>query len=102
MPVSQLIRDKVASLPLSPGVYLMKDQSGKVIYVGKAKHLKNRVSSYFLDLANHTPKTRMLVSQIADFDVIMAATEFEALVLECSLIKQYMPKYNILLKDDKG
>ena len=102
MPVSQMIRDKVASLPLSPGVYLMKDQSGKVIYVGKAKHLKNRVSSYFLDLANHTPKTRMLVSQIADFDVIMAATEFEALVLECSLIKQYMPKYNILLKDDKG
>ena len=102
MAVSPKIREKVASLPLSPGVYLMLDQSGTVIYVGKAKKLKNRVSSYFLDSANHTPKTRMLVSQIADFNVIMAASEFEALVLECSLIKQHMPKYNILLKDDKG
>jgi len=102
MAVSQMIKDKVASLPLLPGVYLMLDKSGAVIYVGKAKKLKNRVSSYFLDSASHTPKTRMLVSQIADFNVIIAATEFEALVLECSLIKQHMPKYNILLKDDKG
>lgn len=99
---SQQIKDKVASLPLLPGVYLMLDKTGKVIYVGKAKKLKNRVSSYFLDSGSHTPKTRMLVSQIVDFNVIIAASEFEALVLECSLIKQHMPKYNILLKDDKG
>lgn len=102
MAISPLIREKVASLPLTPGVYLMLDKTGTVIYVGKAKRLKNRVSSYFVDSVTHTPKTRMLVSQIADFQVIMAATEFEALVLECSLIKQHMPKYNILLKDDKG
>ena len=102
MAVSQLIRDKVASLPLLPGVYLMLDRTGKVIYVGKAKKLKNRVSSYFIDNISHTPKTKMLVSQIADFNVIIAASEFEALMLECSLIKQHMPKYNILLKDDKG
>ncbi len=100
--ISQLIKDKVASLPLLPGVYLMLDKTGDVIYVGKAKKLKNRVSSYFLDSNSHTPKTRMLVSQITDFNVIIAATEFEALVLECSLIKQHLPKYNILLKDDKG
>ena len=80
----------------------MRDQTDKVIYVGKAKKLKNRVSQYFQDTASHTPKTRMMVSKIHHFDVIVAASEFEALVLECSLIKRYMPKYNILLKDDKG
>jgi excinuclease ABC subunit C len=73
-----------------------------VIYVGKAKKLKNRVTQYFQDSVNHTPKTRMMVSKIHHFDVIVAASEFEALVLECSLIKRHMPKYNILLKDDKG
>ncbi len=80
----------------------MRDKTDKVIYVGKAKKLKNRVSQYFQDTASHTPKTRIMVSKIDHFDVIVAASEFEALVLECSLIKRYLPKYNILLKDDKG
>ena len=80
----------------------MRDKADKVIYVWKAKKLKNRVSQYFQDTASHTPKTRMMVSKIDHFDTIVAASEFEALVLECSLIKRYLPKYNILLKDDKG
>ena len=96
------LKEKANSLPLSPGVYLMKDKSGQVIYVGKAKKLKNRVSQYFQDTASHGPKTKLMVSRVSSFDVIVAASEFEALVLECSLIKQHMPKYNILLKDDKG
>lgn len=96
------LKDKANSLPLAPGVYIMRDQGDHVIYVGKAKKLKNRVSQYFQDTASHTPKTRLMVSKIDHFDVIVAASEFEALVLECSLIKRYMPKYNILLKDDKG
>ncbi len=96
------LRQKARSLPMEPGVYLMRDASGAVIYVGKAKHLRNRVSQYFQDTAGHTPKTRVMVSRISDFDVIVAASEFEALVLECSLIKRHQPKYNILLKDDKG
>ncbi len=96
------LKDKAHSLPLHPGVYIMMDASNTVIYVGKAKALRNRVSQYFLDLASHTEKTRAMVSQIDHFDVILADTEFEALVLECSLIKRHKPKYNILLKDDKG
>lgn len=96
------LKEKALSLPYAPGVYIMRDQSDKVIYVGKAKKLKNRVSQYFQDTASHTPKTRIMVSKIHHFDVIVAASEFEALVLECSLIKRYLPKYNILLKDDKG
>ena len=96
------LKDKALSLPYAPGVYIMRDKSGTVIYVGKAKKLKNRVSQYFQDTASHSPKTRMMVSKIYQFDVIVAASEFEALVLECSLIKRYLPKYNILLKDDKG
>ena len=87
---------------MAPGVYIMRDKSDKVIYVGKAKKLKNRVSQYFVDTVSHSPKTRIMVSKIDHFDVIIAASEFEALVLECSLIKRHMPKYNILLKDDKG
>ena len=87
---------------MAPGVYIMRDRTAQVIYVGKAKKLKNRVSQYFLNAASHSPKTRMMVSKIFDFDVIVASSEFEALVLECSLIKRYQPKYNILLKDDKG
>ncbi len=90
------------SLPYEPGVYLMKDVSDTVIYVGKAKKLKNRVSQYFQDTASHTLKTRRMVASVDHFETIRAASEFEALVLECSLIKHYMPKYNILLKDDKG
>ena len=96
------LKDKALSLPYEPGVYLMQDKAGTVIYVGKAKKLKNRVSQYFQDTASHTPKTRKMVSQIDHFDTIVARSEFEALVLECSLIKRHMPKYNILLKDDKG
>ena len=96
------LKDKALSLPYAPGVYIMRNKDDKVIYVGKAKKLKNRVSQYFQDTASHTPKTRLMVSKIHHFDVIVAASEFEALVLECSLIKRYMPKYNILLKDDKG
>ncbi len=96
------LKEKALSLPLKPGVYLMKDKDDKVIYVGKAKKLKNRVSQYFQDTASHNTKTRLMVSKIDHFDVIVAASEFEALVLECNLIKRHMPKYNILLKDDKG
>ena len=96
------LKEKALSLPYAPGVYIMKDKTDKVIYVGKAKKLKNRVSQYFQDTASHTPKTRIMVSHIDHFDVIVAASEFEALVLECSLIKRHLPKYNILLKDDKG
>ena len=96
------LKEKAHSLPTAPGVYIMKDKTDKVIYVGKAKKLKNRVSQYFVDTVSHSPKTRMMVSRIHHFDVIVAASEFEALVLECSLIKRHLPKYNILLKDDKG
>ena len=96
------LKEKARTLPYAPGVYLMRDKNDKVIYVGKAKKLKNRVSQYFQDTASHSPKTRIMVSKIHHFEVIVAASEFEALVLECSLIKRYMPKYNILLKDDKG
>ena len=96
------LKQAANSLPTEPGVYLMKDASDTVIYVGKAKKLKNRVSQYFQDTASHTAKTRRMVSLVDHFETIRAASEFEALVLECSLIKHYMPKYNILLKDDKG
>ena len=96
------LKEKAHALPLEPGVYLMQDQTGKIIYVGKAKKLKNRVSQYFQDSASHSPKTRKMVSCVHDFEVIAARSEFEALVLECSLIKRHMPKYNILLKDAKG
>ena len=96
------LKEKARSLPYAPGVYIMRDKADKVIYVGKAKKLKNRVSQYFQDTATHSPKTRIMVSKIHHFEVIVAASEFEALVLECSLIKRYLPKYNILLKDDKG
>ena len=96
------LKEKALSLPYEPGVYIMRDKENTVIYVGKAKKLKNRVSQYFQDTASHTPKTRLMVSKIHHFDVIVAASEFEALVLECSMIKRHMPKYNILLKDDKG
>ena len=96
------LKEKALTLPYAPGVYIMRDKTDKVIYVGKAKKLKNRVGQYFQDTASHTPKTRIMVSKIHHFDVIVAASEFEALVLECSLIKRYLPKYNILLKDDKG
>lgn len=97
------LRAKANDLPLKPGVYLMMDKTGKVIYVGKAKKLKNRVSQYFQENnASHNEKTRRMVSQVDHFDTIFVSSEFEALILENSLIKQHMPHYNILLKDDKG
>ena len=96
------LRDKANHLPLEPGVYLMKNAEGTIIYVGKAKALKNRVTSYFRSNSQHTPKTIKLVEHIYDFEFIVTQTELDALVLECSLIKLHQPKYNILLKDDKG
>ncbi|MCH5204306.1 MAG: excinuclease ABC subunit UvrC [Oscillospiraceae bacterium] len=96
------LREKSNRLPLLPGVYLMKDKGGKIIYVGKAKALKNRVTTYFHRNSQHTAKTLKLVDNIADFDFIVTQTELDALVLECSLIKLHQPKYNILLKDVKG
>ncbi len=96
------LRDKANKLPMHPGVYQMKDKSGKIIYIGKAKILKNRVTSYFHAVEAHNAKTYKLVSRIYDFDFIVTETELDALVLEASLIKLHSPKYNILLKDDKG
>lgn len=101
MDIKQL-REKSMSLPLSPGVYIMKNKKGEIIYIGKAKALKNRVSQYFGSQNTHAPKVRRMVENVFDFDYIITDSEFEALVLECSLIKQNMPKYNILLKDSKG
>ena len=96
------LRAKANDLPLLPGVYLMMDKTGQVIYVGKAKKLKNRVSQYFQDTASHNEKTKMMVAHVDRFDTIIVRSEFEALVLENSLIKRHQPRYNILLKDDKG
>lgn len=96
------LREKSMKLPKTPGVYIMKNKQGKIIYIGKAKALKNRVSQYFGSQTNHSIKVRKMVENVNDFDYILTDSEFEALVLEASLIKQNMPKYNILLKDDKG
>lgn len=96
------LRKKSMALPKTPGVYLMKNSKNQIIYVGKAKILKNRVSSYFGSQKNHSAKVKKMVENVNDFDYILCDSEFEALVLECSLIKQHSPKYNILLKDDKG
>jgi excinuclease ABC subunit C len=96
------LREKSMKLPLTPGVYIMKSKQGKIIYIGKAKKLKNRVSQYFGSQNKHSIKVRKMVENVDDFDYILTDSEFEALVLEASLIKQNQPKYNILLKDDKG
>lgn len=96
------LKNKAMALPMLPGVYIMKDAQGGIIYIGKAKMLRNRVCQYFGSDTGHTEKVRRMVSQIDRFEYIVTDSEFEALVLECSLIKQYSPKYNILLKDDKG
>lgn len=97
------LSEKARNLTHDPGVYLMKDKKGEIIYIGKAKNLKNRVSQYFQpNNPSHTEKVRRMVENVEDFDYIVVGSEFEALVLECSLIKQNAPKYNILLKDDKG
>lgn len=98
----KILRKKAMSLPLLPGVYIMKNADGEIIYIGKAKALKNRVSQYFGSQNRHPIKVRKMVENVDRFDYIVTGSEFEALVLECSLIKQHSPKYNILLKDDKG
>lgn len=98
---SDNIKNALAVLPEKPGVYLMHDASGKVIYVGKAVVLKNRVRSYFRNLASHTPKVKAMVEKIAEIETIVTSSEVEALILECNLIKKYRPRYNISLKDDK-
>ena len=94
------LREKAQGLPLLPGVYMMKDEQADVIYIGKAARLKNRVGSYFVGA--HDTKTEVMISKIEDFDAIIVESEFEALILENSLIKEYMPKYNVKLRDDKG
>lgn len=96
------LEQKLAHLPDKPGVYLMKDAGGRIIYVGKAVNLKNRVRSYFQASRNHSPKVRAMVARIADLEYIITASEIEALILECNLIKKHRPKYNISLKDDKS
>lgn len=95
------LEEKLKNLPTQPGVYLHKDEGGKIIYVGKAKNLRNRVRSYFQSGRGHDRKTRELVRRIRDLEFIITDTEVEALVLESNLIKQYKPRYNVLLKDDK-
>lgn len=96
------LQQKTSRLTVSPGVYLMKNSDDNIIYIGKAKNLKKRVSSYFRNNPNHTPKVHQMVENVYDYDFIVTDSECEALILECSLIKQHKPKYNILLKDDKG
>ncbi len=96
------IKEELKKLPSKPGVYLHKNDRDEVIYVGKAKVLKNRVRSYFVGIENHDDKTRELVNNIVSFEYIVTATEVEALVLECNLIKKYSPKYNIMFKDGRG
>ena len=96
------LRKKAMALPLLPGVYIMHAKNGEIIYIGKAKALKNRVSQYFGSQNNHAEKVRRMVDNVDSFEYIITDSEFEALILECSLIKQHTPKYNILLKDDKG
>ena len=101
-PKMSVLRKKAMALPLLPGVYIMHGADGTIIYIGKAKALKNRVSQYFGSQNNHPEKVRRMVDNVDDFEYIITDSEFEALILECSLIKQHTPKYNILLKDDKG
>ncbi|MEJ1730398.1 GIY-YIG nuclease family protein, partial [Escherichia coli] len=93
---------RLDAVPENPGVYLMKDPSGSVIYVGKAKNLKNRLRSYFTKNPTGTDKVRAMISNIADFDYVVVESELEALLLEANFIKSYNPKYNVLLRDDKG
>lgn len=100
--IKSMLKQKANKLPLLPGVYIMRDKAKNVIYVGKAIKLKNRVTQYFGSNTNHSAKVRKMVDNVADFEYIICKNEFEALTLENSLIKQYSPKYNILLKDDKG
>ena len=95
------IKEELKKLPSKPGVYIMKNSNDEIIYVGKAVSLKNRVRQYFQSSKNHSPKVISMVSHIAEFEYIVTDTEMEALILECNLINEHRPKYNIMLKDDK-
>src|SRR4028118_17390 len=99
--IKMTMPQRLENLPTNSGCYLYKDKDGTIIYVGKAINLRNRVRSYFQKSANHSPKTRRLVQNIADMEWIVTDTELEALILECNLIKKHRPKYNIRLRDDK-
>lgn len=99
--MNEILAEKIKALPSSPGVYLMKDNHGKIIYVGKAVSLKNRVRQYFFDKKPHADHIEVMIQRIADFETILTQTEVDALILECNLIKRHRPPYNILLKDDK-
>lgn len=99
---SEVLRERLPLIPMQPGVYMFKDKNGKVIYVGKAKALRNRLRSYFQDDERLDPKVRAMMRRAYDLDYIVTATEVEALVLECNLIKEYHPRYNIMLRDDKS
>ena len=99
--MNDAIKETLAVLPNAPGVYIMHDASGKVIYVGKAEILKNRVRSYFRPASQVSPKVRAINAHVASIETIVTASEMEALILECNLIKKYRPRYNIDLKDDK-
>lgn len=100
--MNELVIERYKSAPHDPGVYLMKDNRGKIIYVGKALNLKKRLASYFARETGHDMKTGMLIKKVADFDVIITATEHEALILESTLIKKHNPRYNVILKDGKN
>ena len=95
------LEHKLSNLPTNPGVYLMKNEAGEIIYVGKAINLRNRVRSYFQKSRGHSPKVKMMVSHVADIEYIITDSEVEALILENNLIKKHSPWYNVRLKDDK-
>ena len=100
--MNEHIQATLNSLPTRPGIYLFKDEAGKLLYVGKATSLHHRVRSYFAESTDHSPKNRSMVAKIADIEFIVVGSEVEALILECNYIKQYRPKYNVLLRDDKN
>src|ERR1700742_1872152 len=100
--MNQVLEAKLAELPKSPGVYFHKDQSGEIIYVGKAAVLRNRVRQYFQKSRTRDPKTEALVAEIVDTDWMVVESELEALFLEAEMIRRYMPRYNIMLRDDKA
>ncbi|MDB5164892.1 MAG: excinuclease subunit, partial [Candidatus Saccharibacteria bacterium] len=100
--MNDVLKEKLAELPKEPGVYFHKDKKGEIIYVGKAAVLRNRVRQYFQQSRNRDPKTEALVAEIVDIDWMVVESEIEALFLEAELIRRYMPRYNILLRDDKA
>ena len=98
---SEALQSKLAHLPDQPGVYLFKDRAGELLYIGKAARLADRVRSYFLKSADHSPKTTLMISQIADLETMVTRSELEALILESNLVKRHRPRFNVVLRDDK-